>query len=347
MTQTLDGFGSTALQSPRRRRRMSVSVVCAVGCVVLLVFATAAAVALRTRDADSRRAYLSTNGWPERGQGAYQLGGGQPAASPYQHPVPIASLAKVMTALVVLRHLPLDGTADGPALVVRDEDVADTARRVDRDESVVAVRAGERLTVRQALMALLLPSANNVAVMLARYVSGSVDAFVDEMNATATSLGMTHTTYTDPSGFDPATVSTAVDQLTLARHAADDSTLTAMMSTSSYRLPVAGTVANTNTLLGQDGFVGMKTGSDDAAGGCFMFRSYRSVHGLTTELDRGGSGPARAQPDQRGAVRRPAARRPGGAHARITLTPCLSVPAASARAGGSGPSGRRARSGTG
>jgi serine-type D-Ala-D-Ala carboxypeptidase (penicillin-binding protein 5/6) len=281
MTQTLDRFGSTALHPRRRRRRLIVSVV---GCVVLLVLATAAALALRTRDADSRRVYLSTDGWPERGQGAYQLGGGQPAASPHQQPVPIASLAKVMTALVVLHHLPLDGTADGPTLVVRDEDVADTARRVDRDESVVAVRAGERLTERQALMALLLPSANNVAVMLARYVSGSVDTFVSEMNVTAKSLGMTQTTYTDPSGFDSATVSTAVDQLTLALHVADDDTLTAMMSTSSYRLPVAGTVHNTNTVLGQDGFVGMKTGSDDAAGGCFMFRSYRSVRGVNSEL---------------------------------------------------------------
>ena len=281
MTQILDGFGSTALHLRRRRRRLIVSVV---GCVVLLVLATAAAVALRTRDADSRRAYLSTNGWPATGQGAYQLGSAQPAASPDEHPVPIASLAKVMTALVVLQHLPLDGTADGPTLVVRDADVADTARRVIRDESVVAVRAGERLTERQALMALLLPSANNVAVMLARYVSGTVDAFVSEMNAAARSLGMTHTTYTDPSGFNSTTVSTAADQLTLAQHAADNNTLTALVSTSSYRLPVAGTVSNTNTLLGQDGFVGMKTGSDDGAGGCFMFRSYRSVGGINTEL---------------------------------------------------------------
>jgi D-alanyl-D-alanine carboxypeptidase (penicillin-binding protein 5/6) len=280
MTQTLDGFRSTARHLRRRRRRLIVS---AVGCAMLLVLATAAALTERTRDAGPR-AYLSINGWPQRGQGAYQLGGGQPAASPDERPVPIASLAKVMTALVVLRHLPLDGTADGPALVVRNEDVADTARRVDRDESVVAVRAGERLTERQALVALLLPSANNVAVMLARYVSGSVDTFVSEMNVTAKSLGMTQTTYTDPSGFDSATVSTAVDQLTLALHVADNDTLTAMMSTSSYRLPVAGTVYNTNTLLGQDGFVGMKTGSDDAAGGCFMFRSYRSVGGYNTEL---------------------------------------------------------------
>ena len=60
--------------------------------------------------------------------------------------------------------------------------------------------------------------------------------------------------------------------------------LTAMMSTSSYRLPVAGTVGNTDTLLGQDGFVGMKTGSDDAAGGCFMFRSYRFVAGRNVDL---------------------------------------------------------------
>jgi serine-type D-Ala-D-Ala carboxypeptidase (penicillin-binding protein 5/6) len=259
-------------------------IVSGIGCVVLLALATAAVVVLRTRDADSRRTYLSTNGWPATGQGAYQLGAAQPAASPNEHPAPIASLAKVMTALVVLQHLPLDGTADGPALVVRDEDVADTARRANRDESVVAVRAGERLTERQALMALLLPSANNVAVMLARSVSDTVDAFVREMNAKANSLGMTHTTYTDPSGFDSTTVSTAADQLTLAQHAADNNTLTEMMSTASYRLPVAGTVANTDTLLGHDGFVGMKTGSDDEAGGCFMFRSYRSVHGINTEL---------------------------------------------------------------
>ena len=250
--------------------------------VLLLVTIVAGALTVRTLDADSRRGYLSTDGWPEHGQGAYQLGRDRAAASPDQRPVPIASLAKVMTALVVVRQLPLHG--DGPALVVRPEDVADTGRRADRDESVVAVRAGERLTERQALLALLLPSANNVAIMLARYVAGSVDAFVALMNDTAAALGMTQTTYTDPSGFDPGTVSTAVDQLTLARHVAADDTLTAMMSTPRYRIPVAGTVANTNTLLGQDGFVGMKTGSHDAAGGCFMFRSYRSVHGVPTEL---------------------------------------------------------------
>ena len=282
MAQTLtrDEFGSTTSHSPRRRR-LVVSVIAA---SVVLVIGIAATVAIRIRDADSRRVYLSTNGWPKTGQGAYQLGERRPAASPNEHPVPIASLAKVMTAVVVLNHLPLDGGSQGPTLVVRNVDVADTARRRSLDQSVVAVQAGERLTERQALMALLLPSANNIAVLLARYVSGSVAAFVREMNGTAHALGMQDTTYTDPSGYEPTTVSTAIDQLTLAQHAADNATLAAMMGTPSYQLPVAGTVHNTDSLLGQDGFVGMKTGSDDAAGGCFMFRSIRSVHGFNTEL---------------------------------------------------------------
>jgi len=232
----------------------------------------------------TRQTYLSTDGWPRHGQGAYQLGDAQPAASRPEKPVPIASLAKVMTAYVVLEHNPLQGIDDGPRFLVRKTDVADTAARRAEDQSVVDVRAGEQMTERDALMAMLLPSANNVAVLVARQVAGSIPAFVAQMNATAHQLGMVHTTYTDPSGFDRRTVSTAVDQLFLARAVAGNATLAAMMATPNYRLPVAGEVANTDALLGRDGFVGMKTGSDDAAGGCFMFRSRREVGGRTVDL---------------------------------------------------------------
>ena len=217
--------------------------------------------------------YLSTDGWPRRGQGAYVLGNGRPAVSPHERPVPIASLAKVMTAYLVLRHYPLHAADSGRRFVVSQRDVVDTETRRREDQSIVDVRAGEQLTERDALMAILLPSANNIAVIVAREVAGSVASFVAEMNHTAHALGMSHTTYTDPSGYDAGTVSTALDQLRLARLVAEDETLAAMMATRSYWLPVAGDVTNTNTLLGQDGFVGMKTGSDDAAGGCFMFRS--------------------------------------------------------------------------
>jgi D-alanyl-D-alanine carboxypeptidase (penicillin-binding protein 5/6) len=226
------------------------------------------------------RTYLSTNGWPLSGQGAYVLGHGRPAVSPHQRPVPIASVAKVMTAYVVLRHDPL---RTDRRFAVDQDDVVDTEARRRDGQSVVAVRAGEELTEREALMAILLPSANNVALLVARQVSGSVPAFVAEMNRTARSLGMSHTTYTDPSGYDDGTVSTALDQLRLARRVAKDRTLADMMATRTYWLPVAGEVTNTNALLGHDGFVGMKTGSDQAAGGCLMFRAvrrHRSVIGV-------------------------------------------------------------------
>jgi serine-type D-Ala-D-Ala carboxypeptidase (penicillin-binding protein 5/6) len=217
--------------------------------------------------------YLSTDGWPLRGQGAYVLGNGPAAASPDEQPAPIASLAKVMTAYIVLKHYPLHAGESGRRFVVDPDDVADTEVRRRQGQSVVAVRAGERLTERDALMALLLPSANNVAVLVARQVDGSDSSFVAEMNRTARALGMSHTTYTDPSGYDDGTVSTALDQLILAQVVAKDPTMAAMMATRSYWLPVAGQVSNTNALLGHDGFVGMKTGSDKAAGGCLMFRA--------------------------------------------------------------------------
>jgi D-alanyl-D-alanine carboxypeptidase (penicillin-binding protein 5/6) len=219
------------------------------------------------------RAHLSTDGWPLRGEGAYALGNGRPAASPNQQPVPIASLAKVMTAYLVLRHYPLHAGDSGPRFVIGEDDVVVTEANRREGQSVVPVRAGEQLTERDALMAILLPSANNIAVLVARQVDGSVASFVAEMNRTAHALRMSHTTYTDPSGYDDGTVSTALDQLRLAQVAGQDETLAAMMATRAYWLPVAGEVTNTNALLGHDGFVGMKTGSDESAGGCLMFRA--------------------------------------------------------------------------
>lgn len=222
--------------------------------------------------------------WSLPGQAAYVLGNGRPAASPHEQRVPIASVAKVMTAYLVLKHYPLAAGADGRQFSVTQSDAVDAVARRRGGQSVVDVRAGEQLTEREALMAILLPSANNIAVLVAREIDGSVPSFVAEMNRTAYALGMSDTTYTDPSGFDAGTVSTALDQLRLAQLAAKDRTLAAMMATTSYVIPVAGAVTNTDALLGRDGFAGMKTGSDDAAGGCFMFRSERRIGGADVTM---------------------------------------------------------------
>jgi D-alanyl-D-alanine carboxypeptidase (penicillin-binding protein 5/6) len=150
--------------------------------------------------------------WPAYGQAAFiKTGQSLVQAGPNQHAAPIASVAKVMTAYHVLRDHPLQLGQDGPTIRLTDAGVADTDRRAAQDESVVPIAAGEQLTELQALQALQAPSANNIAAVLARWDAGSVDKFIARMNAAARSLGMTDTRYTDPSGYDDTTVSTAVD----------------------------------------------------------------------------------------------------------------------------------------
>lgn len=222
--------------------------------------------------------------WPAYGQAAVQIGQSQIQAGPNQHAAPIASVAKVMTAYLVLRDHPLGVGEDGPAITLTGADVADTDRRSRQRESVVPIFAGEHLTERQALLALLVPSANNIAAVLARWDAGTIARFVERMNATARSLGMTRTHYTDPSGYDDRTVSTAADQLRIVDDAMRLPVFAKIVASASATLPVAGTVHNTNTLLGRYGFVGVKTGSDKAAGGCFAFRAIRLVHGKRTAI---------------------------------------------------------------
>jgi len=239
-------------------------------------------------------AVLPSSVWPGYGQAAVILTGQRRIhTSPHQHDAPIASLAKVMTAYLVLRDHPLRSGQDGPTITLTDADVAETDRRAGQHESVVPVAAGEQLTERQALEALLLPSANNIAAVLARWDAGSENLFVARMNAAARSLDMAHTSYTDPSGYDDGTVSTAADQVRIVQRAMLLPVFASIVSTPSATLPVAGTVHNTNVLLGQDGFVGVKTGSDDAAGSCFAFRAIRWIDGKRTMI----TGVVLGQPD--------------------------------------------------
>jgi D-alanyl-D-alanine carboxypeptidase (penicillin-binding protein 5/6) len=222
--------------------------------------------------------------WPADGQAAVQIGQSLVQAGPNQHAAAIASVAKVMTAYLVLRDHPLRPGEDGPTITLTDADAADTELRRGRQESVVPVAAGEQLTELQALQALLLPSANNIAEVLARWDAGSGDRFVARMNVTARSLGMADTRYTDPSGYDDSTVSTAADQMRIVDRAMRLPVFAGIVATPSATLPVAGTLRNTDTLLGRDGFVGIKTGSDGAAGGCFAFRAVRWIDGTRTTI---------------------------------------------------------------
>jgi D-alanyl-D-alanine carboxypeptidase (penicillin-binding protein 5/6) len=186
-----------------------------------------------------------------------------------------------MTAYLTLKQFPLKPDEEGFKVRITDAQVDEWHERLALDQSTVAVRKGETLSERQLLEALMLPSANNIAALLAVHAGGSSEAFVAQMNATAKELGMSQTHYTDPSGFEETTVSTARDQVKLARVAMRDPTFAEIVAMPSTTLPVAGLVPNYNELVGHDGYVGIKTGSDEAAGGCLLFAKRMTVGGKT------------------------------------------------------------------
>ena len=259
--------------------------------LALIVIAIGVGAYQLTRTVPSQRAHGSFAGsviapggtvalpWPSQGQAAVAVAGGATIAYPTSgaRPAAIASLAKMMTAYQVLRDHPLGVTGRGPSFRVTRADVADYQRRAKQQQSLLRVRAGERLSELTALQAMLIPSANNVAVMLARWDAGSVAKFVQKMNATAKSLGMSQTHYADPDGISPATVSTASDQLTLAMKAMSVPIFAKTVRQPVETFPIAGALFNYNSMIGHHGFIGIKTGSDAAAGGCWAFAARRTV----------------------------------------------------------------------
>ncbi|MEU8870092.1 D-alanyl-D-alanine carboxypeptidase [Streptomyces javensis] len=216
--------------------------------------------------------------WPDQGQSAAEVEGvGSLGTSGEQKPVPIASVTKVMTAYVVLKDHPLKSDAEGPKIKI-DAQAAEEAKSAD--ESRAEVKEGQSFTQHQLLQLLLINSSNNIARLLARWDAGSLDAFVKKMNDAAESLGMKHTTYTDPSGLKESTKSTAADQLKLAKAAMQSDAFRAVVATPNTDIPgLDDRIYNNNNLLVKPGVIGIKTGSSTPAGGALMWGAVRTIDG--------------------------------------------------------------------
>ncbi|MFD8237119.1 D-alanyl-D-alanine carboxypeptidase [Streptomyces sp. NPDC059696] len=220
--------------------------------------------------------------WPADGQAALDVQGiGTFGSSGEQKPVPIASVAKVMTAYLILREHPLKSGEKGPKI---DIDQAAQDQSDAGQESTVDVTKGDSITEREALESILIASANNIARLLARWDAGSEKAFVQKMNDAAEDLGMKNTTYTDPSGLNNTTVSTAVDQVKLAKAAMQQPAfreVAAMMSYVDYK----GTKHdNWNRLVGSNNVTGIKTGTTTSALGNLVFAAKKDVDGETHRI---------------------------------------------------------------
>ncbi|MFI1104802.1 D-alanyl-D-alanine carboxypeptidase family protein [Streptomyces melanogenes] len=238
--------------------------------------------------------------WPAKGQGAVRVqGAGSLGTFGEQKPVPTASVAKVMTAYVLLKDHPLKKDEAGPTIEVDEKAVREGEAK---DESrIEGLTAGAKFSQQDMLKMLMIPSGNNIARLLARWSTGSGDetAFVAKMNEAAKALGMNDTTYTDPSGLDPKTVSTAVDQLKLAEAVMRFDAfrpIVALPNATIKGLPQPINNNNDNLLLAGLSIKGIKTGSNTAAGGALMWAAYKTVGDRTplilgTMLDQRVDGP--------------------------------------------------------
>ncbi|MBX9395048.1 D-alanyl-D-alanine carboxypeptidase [Streptomyces sp. TRM72054] len=223
--------------------------------------------------------------WPNEGQGAMDVTGvGTMGGFGEQKPVAIGSVAKAMTAYVVLQKHPLKPGEEGPKITVDALAEKEGGYNEEGESTLTTAKEGDQLTLRQALSAIMIPSANNIARLLARWDAGTEAAFIKKMNDTAKELGMKNTTYTDASGLKETTVSTAEDQVKLGNELVKIPALVEITKLPSWIDPSGQKWRNWNDLVPYDGAIGIKTGTTTAAGGNLLFAARKEVGGETVTV---------------------------------------------------------------
>ena len=186
-------------------------------------------------------------------------------------PRSIASISKVVTALVVLDERPLRAGESGPSIRFTPQMEALYAQYLAQNGEVAPMPAGLRLSEYQTLQVMLMESANNYAGAFAIWAFGSMDAYRDAADDWLDEHGLDHTSIQEPTGLDAGNRSTATDLVSLGQLALANPVVKEVVGTKRATIPVVGTIENSNKLLGLDGVEGIKTGTLDEAGACLLF----------------------------------------------------------------------------
>lgn len=192
---------------------------------------------------------------------------------------PIGSIVKVMTALVVIRAGNLNRVITVP------KSVTGYLKKQDQP-STAGLIPGDKLTARELLEAMLLPSGCDAAYTLAMAYGPGLDAFIATMNAQAQQMGLTDTYFSNFDGLpwpnEHSTWSTPANLITLGRHAMRYGVFKNIVGQASYSLPAgnghhAYKWQSTDPLIGKyAGATGIKTGDTKAAGNCLLFEAARN-----------------------------------------------------------------------
>jgi D-alanyl-D-alanine carboxypeptidase (penicillin-binding protein 5/6) len=186
-------------------------------------------------------------------------------------PLPMASITKVITALVVLDRHPLTLGESGPTATMTAADAALYGTYLAQNGTVSTVRAGMTFTQRQLLELTLIKSANNYTTSMAVWAFGSQAAFVDAARAWLGEHKLDQIVITEPTGIDRSNVAPVDQLIELGRIALEHPVIAQIVASKQADVPPFGVLPNTNLLLGRDGVDGIKTGTLDDFGANLLF----------------------------------------------------------------------------
>jgi serine-type D-Ala-D-Ala carboxypeptidase (penicillin-binding protein 5/6) len=230
---------------------------------------SAAVTATATTDFTSAPAEVAV---PAFGSTAVQADGyGLLTGTNLDAPVPIASIAKVITALVVLDARPIANDEAGDSITFDTQDIQWLNDSVANAESRADVIEGMTLSARDVITVMLVKSANNYSRTLVRWAFGAEDAFVVAANDWAKRQGLAETVIADASGLSPATQSSLSDLLRIGELALDNPVTAQAVASATVSINPIGELENSNDLLGTLGVNGIKTGTTDEAGACLLY----------------------------------------------------------------------------
>jgi len=190
-------------------------------------------------------------------------------------PLPIASISKIVTTLVVLQAKPLSPGDSGPTITFTAADAALRAKYIALNGETKPLAAGSTISQLDLLRVTLVASANNYADALTGWAFGTRGAFEIAVTAWLGSHGLKHTTIVEPTGINPGNTSTASDLVEIGKLALADPVVSQIVSTQSMTLAGVGSFANTNTLLGKHGVEGIKTGTLNGSSNLLFAATYR------------------------------------------------------------------------
>lgn len=214
-----------------------------------------------------------------------QNAGGILASSGGDAAVPMASISKLVTAMVILNAKPLGSATDpGPTITFdkTDHDLYD--RYYVLNATIAAMPTGSSMSEHNALEAMLVVSACNYAEAMADWAFGSQSAFLSATKKWLAANGLTHTTMVDSTGIDARNTSTPSDLIALGKLAMASPTLTEIVAKTGLDVPFLQGMPSTNTLLGTDGVNGIKTGTLDGSGSDLLYSAIVGVAGLDRPL---------------------------------------------------------------